>query len=127
MNVVHYRTTTTVTSPDASEGPPGDAQPAWPFDSIDVVSGTFAGGGNLTGPAKDAGLQTAASDPSAAECVAAPTGFVVLWPEVQGEDAGAALTVELDACRRLTSPDGAARTIPDELIAAIVAALPSAQ
>ncbi|UPO78083.1 hypothetical protein [Arthrobacter sp. Helios] len=126
LRICHYRTApapSTQPRPGTSAGLPGSPQPEQPFDLIESVSGTFSGGGNLTGPSKDALLQTAAAEPSGAECGEPATGFAALWPVAQGRGAGAPLTLELDGCRRLVGFDGSARTVPAELITAVVTAL----
>ncbi|MET4062139.1 hypothetical protein ABIB35_003719 [Arthrobacter sp. UYP6] len=122
LRICQYRTTP-VPAPGVSEGPPADTpSDAWANDA-EIVAGTFVRGGELGGAAKDAVLAEAAAGPSAAACSLAASGFVVLWPVAQGEDAGAPLAVELDGCRRLVSIDGAARTAPGDVIAAILLVL----
>ncbi|MBD7993911.1 hypothetical protein H9639_01175 [Arthrobacter sp. Sa2CUA1] len=126
LRICHYRVSPALASqptPDVADGLPGGSQPDSFFDVIESMSGTFAGGGNLAGAAKDATLQTAAFEPSAGECGGTATGFVALWPVAQGQDAGAPLTLELDGCGRLVSADGSARTVPEEAAAAVVTAL----
>ena len=116
LRICHYRTASMPSSqptPDTSDGLPGGPQPDSSVEVIESVGGTFSGGGFLTGHEKDAILQTAAAELPAAECGETATGFVVLWPVVQGQDAGTPLTLELDACRRLVGFDGTARTVPE--------------
>lgn len=128
LRICHYRTApapSTQPTPGTSAGLPGSPQPEQSFDLIESVSGTFSGGGNLTGPAKDAILRTAAAELPGAECSGTATGFAALWPVAQGRDGGAPLTLELDGCRRLVGFDGSARTVPEELVAAVVTALES--
>ena len=122
LRLCQYRTTP-VPTPGVSEGLPADTPPDGEARTAETVAGTFIRGGELGGAAKDAVLAEAAAGPSAAACSLGASGFVVLWPVAQGEDAGVPLAVELDGCRRLVSIDGYTRTVPDDVIAAIVTAL----
>ncbi|EMY32701.1 hypothetical protein D477_018751 [Arthrobacter crystallopoietes BAB-32] len=91
-----------------------------PFKVVKWVSGTFAGAATLTGGNKTLVLEAAKAAEPAGECDAAPSRFAVLWPLLDGRAAGAALTVELDGCRRIFDLAGTSRNLSAEAHAAVV-------
>ncbi|MGG5752761.1 hypothetical protein ACQ3I4_09065 [Zafaria sp. Z1313] len=122
LRICHYRADAEEDR-DSTRPPNGGAET--PFEIVELVSGTFASGGHLEGPAVEALLRAAErpANTAAPACEERATEFAVLWPLAGGEVVGAPLTLEINGCRRLFDPLSLPRTLPDDVHDAVARAL----